>query len=186
MTCSASIQYFADSTGNASSTYPADTWKATMSVVDSTGLYGSATIAGGVPLDPLYGLEVNVAGINFGSFTPGQSSTSTAVTTILNTGNSAIDIKLSGSDLTSGSNSIPVNQLAYATSTFSYASCSLCQFLTGAPTSFAVNIPKSTTTSATSTSNVYWGIGVPNGTPSSAPGNPYQGVNTFTAVFPGG
>jgi hypothetical protein len=187
MTCAANIEYFADSAGGATSTYPSESWKATMSVVDTTNLYGSATISGGVPLDPLLALEVSVPSVNFGSLVNGANTGSTnATTTIQNTGNMPIDIKVSGDPLNGPGGPtgvIPVNSQEYATSTFVYAGCSLCQLLTGAATPVGVNIPQATTTAATSsqTRNIYFGIQVPIGVNSGA----YNGTNYFTAVTPG-
>jgi hypothetical protein len=189
LSCRADIQYFADAT-DASSTNATSTWLTTLAVQDSTGLRDTQTIGGsGVELLTLYGFEINTPGLNFGTTTPGSDTgTFNAVSTVVNTGNSPIDIQLSGDPLTSGANSILVGQQKYATSTFTYAGCALCQVLTAPsiPKSIGVNIPKTTSTTTSQSSNVYFGIGVPNGTPSSVPGTPYQGINYFTAVAPGG
>jgi len=186
MTCSANVEYFADAT-DASSTYPGQTWMATMSVVDTTNLYGSATIAGGVPLDSLLALEVTSPSINFGALVNGANTgTTNATTTIINTGNAPIDVKVSGDPLngTGGpTGSIPVNSQKYATSTFMYAGCALCQVLTGpsTPASVGVNIPEATSTAGSQPSSIYFGLQVPTNINTGA----YTGTNYFTAVLPG-
>ncbi len=182
MTCSANLEYFADSAGTATSTYTSQTWMATMSVVDSTNLYGSATISGGVGLWPLLALEVSSPSINFGTTTPGNNTGSTnATTTVFNTGNMPIDVGVAGNPLLSGLNSIAVNQQKYATSTFTYASCALCQVLSGAATPVGVDIPQTNSTSTQNTGNIYFGLNVPTGSGTGS----YSGTNTFIASAPG-
>ena len=186
MTCAAKIEYFADAT-DASSSYVGQTWMATMSVVDSTNLYGSATVAGGVPLDSLLALEVTSPSINFGALINGADTGSTnATTTIINTGNAPIDVKVSGDPLngTGGpTGSIPVNSQKYATSTFVYGGCALCQVLTGpaTPASIGVNLPQATSTAGSQPSSIYFGLQVPTNINSGS----YSGTNYFTAVIPG-
>jgi len=77
-----------------------------------------------------------------------------------------------------GSSSIPVSEQKYATSTFAYSACAICQFLTGSATNFSVDLPKPTSTSTPVTDDVYWGLNVPSGTGAAA----HQGLNTFIAV----
>lgn len=178
--CVSYVQYFADPT-DASSTYSGENWFASMAVQDSIGLRDTQT-AIGVDLLTLYGLNITTGNIDFGSLAVGQNTgTFDATTTVANTGNSPIDIKVSGTDLSSGANTIAVGQQKYATSTFAYGSCSLCQFLTGSAASVSVEIPKSTSTSTQNTSNLYWGIGIPSGTAAES----FTGTNTFIAVQPG-
>ena len=156
-----------------------------MAVQDSTGLRDTQTVGGsGVDLQTLRALQISTSGIDFGTHIPGTDTGSTnATTTILNTGNSPIDVQVSGNPLSNGVNTIAVGQQEYATSTFTYASCSLCQLLTGpaAPKSVGVSIPQPTSTTSPSTKNIYFGLGIPTGTSGS-----YSGSNTFTAVAPGG
>ncbi len=183
LTCSADMQFFADPTDNGSA-YFGQHWYARMSVLDSSNLYSIAT-SSYQDMYTLYGLDLNTSSINFSTLDPGQNSTSTATTTVVNTGNAPIDINLSGSALTGPggpSYDIPVGSQKYATSTFVYGSCSICQLLTGSATNVSVNISKTTSTTTQSTKDLFWGINVPTGRPSGS----YTGSNTFTAVTPGG
>jgi hypothetical protein len=177
LTCTAPMQYFADPT-DVGSAYAAQNWLASVGIQDSTGLRDTASSS---PVDvlTLYGLTLSTGGIDFGALAPGGNTGGTnATTTIINTGNANINIQLSGTDLSSGASVIPVGEQKYATSTFVYGSCSVCQFLTGSATNVNVNLNKPTSTSTPSTGDVYWGIDVPLGSQS----NTYAGVNTFTAV----
>ena len=177
VTCTASIQYFADPT-DASSTYVGQKWLATIALQDSTALRDTQTSLG-VNLLTLYGLAISTGPINFGILPVGGNTGSVnATTTIINTGNSLINVQLSGTDLSSGASSIAVGEQKYATSTFIYGSCSICQFLTGSASNVNMNIAKPTSTSSTQSGNLYFGVDVPNGSAATT----YSGTNTFIAV----
>jgi hypothetical protein len=181
LSCSADIYFFADPT-DAGSTFAADTWLSRVQVEDSSGAVDVVTAAA-VELLTLFGLSVDTdiayddggeLGIAVGTDTGAVNAT----TTVSNTGNKNIDIQLSGTNLTGGASSIPVGEQKYATSTFAYSSCSICQFLTGSATSFEVDLPKPTSTSTPIVDDVYWGINIPLGT-----GNVlHEGTNTFIAT----
>jgi hypothetical protein len=146
-------------------------------VVDSIGLKDTQTSLG-VDLLTLYGLALDTASINFGNLSVGQDTgTTVATTTLVNTGNSRINILLAGTDLTGASNSIGVGEQKYATSTFAYGSCSICQSLTGSSVEVPVDLPKPTSTSTPTTDDLYWGINIPTGK-----GGTYEGTNTFIAT----
>ena len=177
LACRADIQYVADAT-DVGSVFPSENWLARIQVKDSTGFNTVAT-SFGVELNTLYALAVTTGTIDFGSITVGQNSgTTVATSTIQNTGNAGIDIQVSGTNLTDGANTIAVGEQKYATSTFQYGSCSICQFLTGSATNVDLNIPKPAATTTQSTSTVYWGINIPNGTAATL----HTGINTFIAV----
>ena len=177
LTCTAPVQYFADPT-DIGSIFAADNWLSRIAVQDSSGLRDTQT-SGGVELLTLYGLAVQTANINFGSLYPGgDTGTTNATTTVANKGNSTINIQLLGTDLASGGSSIPVGQQKFSTTTFTYGSCALCQYLSGSATNVTIGIPKPSSTSTPTTGNVYWGISVPNNTSSNA----YSGTNTFIAT----
>ena len=185
LTCSAPIQYFADPTDAGSPNY-GQHWLATMAVQDSTGLRDTETLAGsGIDVWTLYGLALNTLNINFGSLYPGQDTGSVnATTTVINTGNSIININLVGNGTGlvgpgGSSDVIPVNSQKYATSTFVYGSCAACQLLSGAATNVAIDIPKPVSTSTPSVGNVYWGISIPNGKTGA-----YTGSTTIEAAAP--
>ena len=171
------MQFFADAT-DVGSAYAAENWFSRVQVADSTGLMDT-DISASVELNTLYALAINTGSIDFGSITVGENTGSIdATTTIQNTGNAGIDIQISGTNLTDGSNTIAVGEQKYATTTFAYGSCSICQFLTGSATNVDLNIPKPTSTSTPQASDVYWGINIPDGTAATL----HTGTNTFIAV----
>ena len=177
--CRADIQYFADPT-DSGSTYASQSWYARLFLRDSTGLTALAT-SSPVELLTLYGLSISTPSIDFGSLTAGSDTGSVNVqTSMINTGNTPIGIQVSGTDLTGASSTIPVGQQKYATSTFAYGSCSICQFLTGSATNVNVSLAKPTSTSTPVTTDIYWGIAIPNGTDAST----HTGTNTFMATAP--
>jgi hypothetical protein len=179
--CRADVQYFAEPTDASSTNYATTStnWLATMAVTDSTGLKDTETSIGQEVLT-LYGLEVNEGNIAFATSTPNSDTGRTvSTTTVRNTGNAAISIDVLGTNLTNGANSIPVGQQKVASSTFQYASCSLCLVLQGASAqNVNVNIPRPTSATTTQSSDLYWGIAIPNGTSAGT----YNGTNTFIAV----
>jgi hypothetical protein len=186
--CHANIYYFAEPTDASSTNYAttSTTWTATMAVTDNEGLKDTETGIG-QDLDTLYGLEVSQGNIPFATSTPNSDTGRTvATTTVNNTGNSPISVDLSGTNLQDNTltYSIPVGQIKVASSTFQYASCSLCQVLqgaTGPATKVNVNIPRPVSTSTTPSQDLYWGIAIPNGTYATS----YSGTASFTAVGPG-
>jgi hypothetical protein len=178
LSCRANIQYIADPTDTG--TYAAEDWLAQLRVQDSTGLSGAAT-SSGVELLTLYGLRIDTPAIDFGDLSAGADTGSfNAQTTMVNTGNTPIGIQVAGTDLTGTSSSIPVGEQKYATSTFAYGSCSICQFLTGSATNVDISLAKPTSTTTPVTDELYWGINVPTGTRATT----HQGTNTFIATSP--
>jgi hypothetical protein len=167
--CSAALQYYADPTDTG--TYSAQTWTATTYVTD---LSATSSASASVELNTLAALDVT-SSISYGTL---AANTDTGVvnstTTVTNTGNTNIDPDLSGTNMTSGGDTIAVGQQKYSATNFTYSGGGTT--LTTSPTSLNLTLPQRT--SGVVTSNAYWGIGIPAGTPSGS----YTGTNTFTAV----
>jgi hypothetical protein len=175
--CIAEIQYFADPTDFG--TYSAGNWLSRIQVEDTAGERDVDTSLG-VELNTLRAIEID-SDIDYVDVAVGDNTGAVnATTTINNTGNSNIDIRLSGTDLDSGQSTIPVNEQKYSTTTFAYGSCSICNFLTGTttPADVEVDLPKPTSTSTPSIDDVYWGIEIPFGTATIL----HQGTNYFEAI----
>jgi len=178
LSCRADMIYFSDPTD--SGTYAGDNWLARLSVEDSTGLRDTATTLG-VEVNTLHALAVTTGPLDFGSLEPGANTgTINATTTARNTGNAPIDIQVQGTDLSGTTGTIGVGEQKYATTTFAYGSCSICQLLTGSATNVNVTVAKPTSTSTAQTHDIYFGIDIPIGSPAET----YTGINTFTAVSP--
>jgi hypothetical protein len=100
-----------------------------------------------------------------------------ATTTVDNIGNDAIDISIAGTNLTNGSSTIPVTSQKFATTTFTYSSCTQCSLLATSTTNVEVDLAKPTSPSAVE-DEVFWGISIPFGVAATA----HQGQNTFYAI----
>jgi hypothetical protein len=127
----------------------------------------------------LWALAVTSGDIEYGTLNVGEDTGSINVASeVQNSGNSNIDIEVDGTDLTNGASSIPVGNQRFASSTFTYSSCTICESLSGVATELNVNINKPTSTSTPETTDIYWGIYVPTG----VAGLQHYGQNTFYAI----
>jgi hypothetical protein len=173
------VYYFAQSTGNSSSSFPSEGWGAFVQVSDTNGATSSAT-SSYVNVNVLTAINVTTSSINYGSASPSSTVNGSAATaaTSTNAGNSSTTLQLYAlSTLTSGSNSIATSNQRYSTSTFIYPGTST------ALTASAVTVPGFFLTSPTSTSfvqqAVFWGLQVDAGTPTGT----YSGTNVFQSLW---
>ena len=99
--------------------------------------------------------------------------------TVSNLGNDSLDVNIEATDLTSGVSYIPASQEKFATSTFTYSSCTTCTTLSSSSlTNVPLDLPKPTVPTPLTTDDLFWGIYVPLGALPTA----HQGVNTFYAI----
>jgi len=177
--CMIDMQFHADPT-DTDSPWDGEHWDSWMKATDSGSLSGTNQTTGIVEVITLRALNIT-ATINYPTLTPGQNTESTnQETTVTNTGNSAIDVKLSGTDMTWSSNTIDTSYQKYSLSPFDYNSGGIT--LKEGPGSYDnVNavLPKPTESPSNSSDIFYWGLGVPSPMPA---GGPYQGTNTFEAI----
>jgi hypothetical protein len=175
LSCSADIYYFADPTDIG--TYNTEDWRAYISVKDTADGYGTSTSAIGKELLTLRALEVTQT-INYGAV-ESESNTGAynASTTVDNVGNDAIDVSIAGTNLTSGSSTIPVVNQKFSTTTFSYSGCTQCSLLATSTTNLEVDLAKPTSPTPVA-DDVFWGIAIPFGVAAT----PHQGQNTFYAI----
>jgi len=172
-----SVYYFANAT-DASSSYPTNTWMATIIARDSNNSTGTADSAG-VELNTLTAIDVTAGSINYGTISAGSDTASTNQTaTSTNAGNSTTTLQLRAvSTLTSGANSIATSSQRYATSSFTFpgGATQLSESL--------VSVSGYSLTAPTSTSNVaratFWGLTVPGGTAQGT----YNGTTEFAPLF---
>lgn len=168
------VWYIAEAT-DASSSFSAETWQATVKAIDSSNASSTATDATPPELNTLLAIDVT-ASLNYGSVAAGATSTTVSASTT-NTGNfNSTDANFSGVNLESGANSIAVSQQKYSTTT-SEAWDSLDYTLTTTPTFRELNIPKGTATATPSKQGTFWAIQVPSG---QAAGT-YTGTTTIEA-----
>lgn len=171
------IYYFAQPT-DASSSFSAQNWLATVRFTDQSGSTSSAD-SSGVELNTLTAINVTTSSINYGTLSPNTDTGSTnQVTTSTNAGNATTTVRLNANPtLTSGGNTIATSSQHYATSSFTYGGSE--QALSGTATTvsgFSLLAPTSTTNVSGA---IFWGLAVPNGTATGT----YSGTNEFTALF---
>lgn len=176
--CIIPLQYYAEATGVGAQTIPDHTtanWASYMVVQDDDAASGTDTDT-----------TVNVAllaafssttSIDYGALDAGVSSSSNETVTVTSTGNTIIDTELNGTDMTSGGNTITVDNQEYAKTTFSHNAGT---DLSGSPVELELDVPKTywDTALQTGSGNIYWSIFVPLSTPEGT----YNGTITVTAV----
>ncbi|MEN9921763.1 MAG: hypothetical protein RL097_39, partial [Candidatus Parcubacteria bacterium] len=180
VSCYADIYFHADPTD--AGDYMGQEWFAFVEVTDASAGYGFAA-SPGVVMSTLRAIEVDGV-IDYGALAVNADTGSyNASTSIFNLGNVAIDIEITGTDLSDGITSvIPADKQKFATSTFTYSACGgNCALLSSTtPVSIDVDLVKPATDTPPISDSVYWGIAVPIGVNSV----PHQGINVFTPVSP--
>jgi len=172
--CDYPLWYFAQPT-DSGTPWAGDSWSTLIDATDTVGT-GAVATSSGVPLLSLLAFETTST-INYGSFITGQSmSTLTATATIKATGNTSMNVRVYGTNMTSGSFSIPVGQQHFATASVPYASGTT--LLANPGSTVAINLPKPTSTAVAQTSAFYWGIAIPSGQMATT----YTGGNSFVGV----
>jgi len=174
-TCTAAVQYHADPT-DTGTVYPTETWKDTLEATDDDAAVGTGEVSSGVEISSLVGYDVT-SSISYGSLSVGQKNDPLdKTTTITATGNVGLDEELSGTDMTSGGNTIGVAYQKYALAgSTAYASGTA---LSVSGTEAELNCIKTTAHATPATKNTWWGLEIPAGTVSGS----YTGTNTIIAI----
>ncbi len=179
-TCSVNLEFFANPTDSAS-LYPTEYWRGWIEATDANSNTGEGwSVATTTDVESLAAMSVT-SSIAYGPLLPGDDTGSSNQTTVVtNTGNTILDLEISGDNFctdypTCAGYQIPVGYQEYNTSTFTYG---LGNALSSTPTSAQINLAKSTLNPANSTTNIYWGLGIPTPKEDGA----YSGSNTLTAV----
>ncbi len=122
VSCYADVQYFAQGTGVASSSFPSESWQAAITITDKQGLTNTtSSVAGLVNVGLLTAIDISTSSINYATNTAGQNTgTSTQRVAVINYGNTSTSLKVSGTDLTSSTNSIAVTNEHYASGSFTF------------------------------------------------------------------
>lgn len=174
-TCTFPLGYTADPTV-ASSTYAAETWKVSVQATDddsaNTGLVEGTT---GTEMGMFLAYDVTTESISYGALNPGGDSTETS-TVMQAKGNVGADEQLSGTNMTSGGNSIAVGQQKYNLTASQGWTAGTA--LTTSPAEAELNVAKPKTGALTPTKSTYWVLRVP---ASQATGT-YSGTNTITGL----
>lgn len=177
VTCTAGIWYFAQSTGNASSSFPSDSWSGAITVTNATAATGTATSTG-VNINILTAINVTTSSISYGTLAASSTTGGTnQTTTVTNAGNSSTTLQISGTALLKGANLVPTSSQHYATSSFTFGGNE--QQLNGSPSTVSGFRLTAPTTTTNVQGDIFWGITIPAGNPTGT----YNGTSTFTAVF---
>jgi len=149
-------------------------WTAKVNATDSQSQSGSNTQTAAV--NELAAFKLDVSNISYGTVNPNEVSAEKAVK-ITTTGNVAVDVKLSGTDLTWSSYTIPVGQQKYASTTgFDWETQGTA--LTTSPTCYELSTGKPTQHPSNQSEYIYWKLKVP----LDKPAETYSGNNTFDVV----
>ncbi len=173
-TCTIDMQFHADPTDGS-----AEYWRAWIEATDSGALTGSNYSPADAPdVITMQAMAVTTT-IGYGPLDPGQNTGATnQETTVTNTGNSAIDVRLYGADMTWSGNIIDTANQEYSLSGFTYGAGT---DLKEGPSYDDVNadLAKPTQSPSNSSDIFYWGLGVPSPMPASPD---YTGTNTFEVI----
>lgn len=172
-TCTVAIQYHADPT-DAATQYPTEDWLTTVQASDEA-LSGNTEIGTGIEMLSLTALDVT-SSIAYGSLAPSGESSSDETTTVTATGNVGLDAEYSGTDMTSGGDTIGVAQQKYDL-TGSKAWSSMDYTLSASATEQELNCAKTTSSGSPATANTYWRIQIPGAQPAGT----YSGTDTIGA-----
>jgi len=170
-----------DTTGEAQATVDvwfianaSNQWTAKVTATDSQSQSGSNTQT--VTINELAAFKLDVSNIDYGTVNPNEISAEKAVK-ITTTGNVAVDVKLSGTDLTWSGYTIPVGQQKYASSTgFDWETQGTA--LTETPTCYELSTGKPTQHPSNQSEYIYWRLKVP----LDKPAETYAGSNAFDVV----
>jgi len=177
-TCTGAGDYTADASADVNVWFianPSSSWTAKVTATDEASESGSNTQT--VTINTLIAFDLDIGGIAYGTVNPDNISSQQAVL-ITTTGNVAIDVQLSGTNLTWSGNTILVGQQKYsASSGFDWETQGTA--LTGTPACHELSTGKPTEHPSVETENVYWKLKVPTG---KAAGGPYTGTNYFDVV----
>lgn len=170
------IWYFADSTGNASATFPTDQWEAYATAHDAFGATSTSATSTGVNVNVLTAINVTTSSINYSTLAA-SSTSAIQNATGTNAGNSSTSLQLYAlATLTSAPNSIATSSQQYSTASFAFGNGT-------ALTASAVTVAGYSLTKPTSTANVaqttFWLLNVPAGTATGT----YTGTNVFSPLF---
>jgi hypothetical protein len=190
-TCTFPLWYLAESTdgtGTATDTpYFAQNWLASAQAGDNN--YATSTLSeasSGNELNSFLAYDVTTSTIPYGGLQPGQQNDPISVETIIRAlGNVGLDQTLYGAAmcptyptcLGAATNTIPVGEQRYATSSVPYASGTA--LLASPGVEFEINVLKSTATSSPAQGTTTWGIRVPGAITLAGS---YYGQNTLIGI----
>jgi hypothetical protein len=174
------MYYFAQAT-DASSSYPSNTWKATVMFKGAANATGTADSTATTTLNTLLAMTLTTSSLNYGAIASGGNTSSTNQTTgINNAGNCSTTIKVAGQTLlTSSTVSLTVGSQHFSTSSFVFPGTSTALSASSTPFSLVILTAPTSTASSSYTQTTWWGLQVASGTPPWV----YNGSNIFSETF---
>jgi hypothetical protein len=174
-TCTFPLGYNVDPTV-AGATYAAENWLASVQATDDDSANtGLVVDADGNEVDMFMAYQVTTASISYGNLNPGGDS-SEASTVTKARGNVGVDQQLSGTNMTSGGDSIAVGQQKYNLTAAQGWTAGTA--LSTTPTEVEINVAKPKVGALTPTKSAYWVLRIPAAQKSGT----YSGTNTITGV----
>jgi hypothetical protein len=178
-TCSSSFAFYTVPT-DADAGAAAFSWFARLAAADGSAEgAGSYTTLNGVEVVSAAAMEVTETEITYGTIQAnGNTGSRNSTTTVVNFGNTPIDTDLTGEDMlrnSVGPEIIGIENQEYGLDNFAWGAGTNTSSSTAGTVDVVINRP---TSEVDVEDEIYWGIGIPTGTPS----DPYEGYNTFTVV----
>ncbi|MCX6759226.1 MAG: hypothetical protein NT012_01535 [Candidatus Nealsonbacteria bacterium] len=182
--CTINFKYHADPTDTGTPRV-SETWKDTVTAQDEA-LSGSNELTTGIELQSYLALDVT-SQIQYGTLAQGEISDTTNLpqtATTTATGNTGLDIELSGTKMCTdfenypncAGNTITTSSQKYATSSVQYQNAT--SLATSTAVELELNCQKTIVTASPANKANWWGLQVPLGTQTGS----YTGQNTYTAV----
>ncbi|MEK7535899.1 MAG: hypothetical protein AAB590_02725 [Patescibacteria group bacterium] len=173
--CGFKLWFIAEATAAGSPTWASSIWAVAATTSDGTATTTASNTTQNVEINSLAATAVD-ATLSFGTLSANTNTGATnSTTTATTTGNIAIDVALSGTNMT-GAGTIDVSRQKYSTSPFTYSSAGTHLTNTTTPTvELASGEPTATTSLPASA--ISWGIAIDAGQANGA----YTGTDTFTA-----
>ncbi|MCH7759432.1 hypothetical protein IID20_03685 [Patescibacteria group bacterium] len=177
VSCVANIEFYAEPTDD-----DADEWVGAILMTDGSNATDEAVSDTAQDVEYTGALCISVipASIAYGTLAPGgDSGSDTRSTLVANVCNTAMDVSLSGTDMTEPvSYTIIVTEQQYGTETFTYDGAGQDDLATGGA-NVEIDALKPTASPTNSSDEIFWGIGIPS---AAVDNTEYGGVNTFTAI----
>jgi len=177
--CGFKLWYIAHGTDATAPVWASSIWGVSATTSDGIATTTASNDGQTVEINALNALSVS-SSISYGTLGAGADTGATnSTTTATTTGNTAIDSNVSGTDMSSGGNTLAVGQQCYLAAPFTWAStCTGSVALTTGATALELSNAYPTSTTSPPSSDTSWGIGIPTGQANGT----YTGVNTIDAI----
>jgi len=177
--CSTTFAFYTTPTDGDHTAASTTGWMSRLTIWDEALSTSSSFIATSVDVTSVAAFTMDENSIPYGTVAAGSNTGAVnATTTAANYGNTPIDTGVTGQDMDDGgSNIIEIQNQKHSLSAFDYDLAGI-QTSSTTTSTLDVIVPRPTV-QATTSDEIYWGIGIPGATPSGD----YSGYNTFTVIL---